>query len=173
MSAVKAVAVVGYKNTGKTTLIAKLVRAFKEEGFRVGTCKHDGGHELTLDVAGTDTWQHAQAGADVTLIASRAQAAMQVFYEQEPPLEKWLLQMSDPVLGLDLVLVEGWKESKLPKIVLLGDEIDEKIENLANVLAYAGDLNRHAIADNGYQVYDRNEINALVSLIKASVLQIS
>lgn len=168
MSVVKAVAVVGYKNTGKTTLVSKLVRALKEEGYRIGTCKHDGGHDFAIDTPGTDTWQHAQAGADATLIASRSHAALQVFYEQEPPLERWLAQLSDPSLGLDLVIVEGWKRSDLPKIVLLGDE---KIEHLSNVLAFAGDLSRCSIADPDLEVYDRNEIKALVQLIKERVLQ--
>ncbi|MGZ6530109.1 MAG: molybdopterin-guanine dinucleotide biosynthesis protein B, partial [Tumebacillaceae bacterium] len=146
----------------------KLVQAFKAEGLRVGTCKHDGAHEIAMDALGTDTWKHREAGADVTLIASRTQAAMQVFYGEQPSLERWLDQLSDPQLRLDLVVVEGWKHSDLPKIVLLGDE---KIEQLSNVIGYAGDLSIGSIADPKVQVYDRDEISALVQLIKTRVLQ--
>lgn len=163
----KVISVVGYKNTGKTTLVSKLVAAFKAEGLRVATCKHDGGHDFTLDTPGTDTYKHRQAGADVTLIASRTHAAMQVYYEQEPPLDDWLAKLSDPALALDLVIVEGWKRSDLPKIVLLGPE---KIERMTNVVAFAGDCRFSSIAVEGAEVYDRNDVAALVRLLHARVL---
>lgn len=167
---VPAVAVVGYKNTGKTTLVTRLVAAFKKEGYRVGTCKHDGAHELRLDASGTDSEQHAAAGADVTLVASRTQAAKRVFYAEEavePPLERWLAELSDPALALDLIIVEGWKHSTIPKIVMLGEE---KSEQFPNVLAYVSDLQISSIAVNSLRVYDRDDIVSLIHLIKQQVM---
>jgi molybdopterin-guanine dinucleotide biosynthesis protein B len=163
----KAVAVVGCKNTGKTTLVSRLVAAFKKEGYRVGTCKHDGLHDFEIDTPGTDTWKHREAGADVTLIASKSHAAMRVYYQQEPPLDAFLEQLSRKELGLDLVIVEGWKRSDLPKIVLLGPE---KIERLTNVIAYAGNCKESSIAVGDERVYDRDDLEALVQLIKDRVL---
>lgn len=171
MSRVPAVAVVGYKNTGKTTLVARLVAAFQQEGCRVGTCKHDGGHDFEYDRPGTDSQQHREAGAAVTLLASRTKAVLGMFYgeqgQPEPELETWLDLLSAPEHGLDLILVEGWKRSALPKIVLLGPE---KIERITNVLAYAADCKGSLIADDGRQVYDREDIDSFVQLIKEQVL---
>lgn len=159
--------VVGYKNTGKTTLVSKLVAALKAEGYRVGTCKHDGGHEFEIDRIDTDTWKHRQAGADVTFIASKTHAALQFFYEAEASLDDWLEHLSRPELGLDLIIVEGWKRSHLPKIVMLGHE---KIEQLSNVIGYATDCKGSSIAEGYAAVYDRDNVEAFVHLIKARVL---
>jgi molybdopterin-guanine dinucleotide biosynthesis protein B len=166
---VPAVAVVGYKNTGKTTLVTRLVAAFQKEGYRVGTCKHDGGHDFEIDRPDTDTWKHREAGAAVTLIASRSKAALQISYDEqsEPGVEEWLERLSDPQLGLDLVIVEGWKRSDLPKIVMVGSE---NLERLSNVIAYAADCKTSSIADLGRQVYDKGDIDSFVQLIKARVL---
>jgi molybdopterin-guanine dinucleotide biosynthesis protein MobB len=162
-----AVAVVGYKNSGKTTLVARLTARLKELGYAVGTCKHDGAHDLRLDAEGTDSARHRAAGAEITLVAGREQAFWQRSYAEEPPLEHWLEQLSDPALGLDLILVEGWKHSTLPKIVLTGSE---NLEHLSNVLAYAVDSSRTKIAEGGTGVYDREDIEGLIHLIRCRVL---
>jgi molybdopterin-guanine dinucleotide biosynthesis protein MobB len=158
--------VVGYKNTGKTTLVSRLVTALKAEGYRVGTLKHDGGHDFEIDREGTDTWKHRQAGADVTLIASKSHAALQLFYEEEPALEQWLDQLSHPQFGLDILVVEGWKRSTLPKIVMIGHE---KIEQLSNVIGYVSDYKASSIADEYPEVYDREDVEKIVELIKTRV----
>ncbi|MGB8956776.1 MAG: molybdopterin-guanine dinucleotide biosynthesis protein B [Tumebacillaceae bacterium] len=157
------IAVVGTKNTGKTTLVSRLVAAFKKTGLRVATCKHDGGHDFEIDVPETDTWKHRQAGADITLIASRSHMALQLFYEEEPSLDVWLEQLKRLPAPPDLVLVEGWKRSALPKIVLLGPE---KIEQLSNVVAYVRAGEPESIADQPSGVYDREDIVGLVQLIQ-------
>ncbi|TCP52389.1 molybdopterin-guanine dinucleotide biosynthesis protein MobB [Tumebacillus sp. BK434] len=160
----KAVAVVGYKNTGKTTLVARLVAAFKADGLRVGTLKHEaGGHDIPGDTPHSDTWQHRAAGADATLLVSPTQAVQREYYASEPPLEHFLAELAD----LDLVLVEGWKSSDLPKIVLVSGG---KIERLTNVIALAGNCKDSSIAVGQEQVYDREDIEALVQLIKEHVL---
>ena len=172
---VPAVAVVGVTNSGKTTLVARLVEAFKREGLRVGTCKHDGAHDFEIDRPSTDSWKHREAGADVTLVASRTHAALQQFYaeEAEPPLERWLEELSDPRLGLDLIVVEGWKNSALPKIVLLRDEDDVKnVEHLSNVVCYAADSQLPSIAVHDSAVYyERDDSPNLVQSIRARVLR--
>lgn len=156
-------AVVGTKNTGKTTLVSRLVAAFKKKGLRVATCKHDGGHDFEIDVPNTDTWKHRQAGADITLIASRSHMALQMFYEEEPSLDVWLEQLKRLPQPPDLVLVEGWKRSSVPKIVMLGPE---KIEQLSNVVAYVRAGASESIADRSFVVYDKEDIEGLVQFIE-------
>jgi molybdopterin-guanine dinucleotide biosynthesis protein B len=104
--------VVGYKNTGKTTLICRLVQAFKCSGYRVGTIKHDG-HDFEIDKPGTDTWKHRASGADMVAITSAFQTAM---IESGPAA---LQELIGRMGGADIVLAEGFKAEHYPKIVLL------------------------------------------------------
>ncbi|MFC4102228.1 molybdopterin-guanine dinucleotide biosynthesis protein B [Paenibacillus xanthanilyticus] len=119
--------IVGYKNSGKTTLVAALVRLLKAEGFRVGTVKHDA-HDFTMDHPGTDTWQHQEAGADVTAISSSRRAA--VLTNEPATLDALLSHMG----GMDIVLVEGFKQERYAKLVLIRKPDDlPLLEQLANI----------------------------------------
>lgn len=62
-------AISGVKNSGKTTLITKLIPVFRKYGLRTATIKHDG-HDFEADVPGTDTYRHLQAGAYGTAVFS-------------------------------------------------------------------------------------------------------
>ncbi len=61
------VAIVGGSNSGKTTLIEKLIPIFRQRGYRVGTIKHVM-HEMVFDQSGKDSWRHAMAGADTVMV---------------------------------------------------------------------------------------------------------
>lgn len=63
-------AVSGVKNSGKTTLITKILPLLKAKGLNVAVIKHDG-HDFEADVPETDSWKFAKAGADSTLIFSK------------------------------------------------------------------------------------------------------
>lgn len=170
---VPAVAVVGWKHTGKTTLVARLTAALQAEGYRVGTCKHDGAHELQSGDEGTDTWKHRQAGAQVTLAVSREMAVLHEVYAEEPPLADWVGRLQDPRFGLDVILVEGWKHSPLPKFVLIGtDAPSESIgEQLSNVLGFVRNGTGAFLDTREVPVYDREDIQAIVDRIKRCVLR--
>lgn len=97
--------------TGKTTLLLKVLALLKERGYRVGTVKH-ALHEIQLDKEGSDSWRHAQAGADICVIAGRGILATLRKVEQ-PSLEEALAHVSHDT---DIVLVEGFKELPISKI---------------------------------------------------------
>lgn len=103
------VAVSGVKNSGKTTLITKLIPEFKRRGLTVATIKHDG-HEFEGDVEGTDTYKHSKAGAYGTAIFSNGQY---VIRKQQQVTEHDLIPMFDEV---DVILLEGFKNSTHPKV---------------------------------------------------------
>ena len=116
----KVISVVGYKKSGKTALVSALVR--KLSGFgSVGTVKHMG--EFRYNPEDTDTGRHFDAGADTVIGLTDTEM---VSFSGDPDLERALDALCDR--GLDFAVVEGFKESKLPKIVL-GD-----LEGLSNVL---------------------------------------
>ncbi len=105
--------ITGWKNSGKTTLVAALVAEFTARGLQVSTVKH-AHHDFEIDQEGTDSWKHRKAGAKETaLVSSRRWALMHELKEEdEPSLE----DMLDKLAPCDLVLVEGFKRAHHPKI---------------------------------------------------------
>ena len=105
--------VVGWKNSGKTTLMERLVSEITGRGFTVSTIKH-AHHVFDVDRPGKDSYRHREAGAREVLVASGARWALmrELREEEEPPLEQLLARLA-PV---DLVLIEGYKRDAHPKV---------------------------------------------------------
>ena len=98
--------VVGWKNSGKTTLMVGLVATLVGRGVRVSTVKHSH-HGFDVDQPGKDSYRHREAGAFEAMVASSRRWAIvhELRVEPEPRLED-LIQRLAPV---DLVLAEGFK----------------------------------------------------------------
>lgn len=109
----------GLKDSGKTGLIIKLINEFIKEGYSVGVIKHDG-HEYVMDREGTDTFRFRQAGAFCSAIFSDTQYS--VNYQGKTGLEN----MIGLCQGADIIMIEGMKESVLPKIEVVRREISRK-----------------------------------------------
>jgi len=105
--------VTGWKNSGKTGLMERLVAEITGRGFSVSTVKH-AHHSFDVDHPGKDSYRHRAAGASEVLLASRNRIALmrELRATEEPPLADLLKQLQ-PV---DLVLVEGYKRDRHPKI---------------------------------------------------------
>ena len=109
-----AVLVVGFKDSGKTTVAVKLVAELRSRGLRVGALKH--GHGFRLDTPGTDSWRLAnEGGANPVLLAGPEGFALMGGWkpEEEPGLGDLL---SRHFHGSDGVVVEGYKEEPLPRV---------------------------------------------------------
>ncbi len=121
----KVISVVGYKKSGKTALVSSLVRNLSWFGT-VGTVKHMG--EQRLNPADTDTGRHFDAGADMVigLTGSEATGTELITFSRDSDLEHALDLLCDR--GLDFAVVEGFKESNLPKIAI-GD-----LQRVSNVV---------------------------------------
>ncbi|MHC5040335.1 MAG: molybdopterin-guanine dinucleotide biosynthesis protein B [Planctomycetota bacterium] len=106
------VSVIGKKNSGKTTLLEKLIPELKRRGHRVGVIKHDV-HGFEMDHEGKDTYRQFHAGADMVLIQSPTKMAMVRRLTVLPSLQEiaWLYAGD-----LDLLLTEGYKSGDCPKI---------------------------------------------------------
>lgn len=103
---------VGWKNSGKTTLIEKLIAGLKEVGYRVAAVKHDA-HRFEIDHPGKDSYRFSAAGADATVLSSREKTAVVFCHPEELPIETILSRLLE---GVDIVLAEGYKTSRFPKI---------------------------------------------------------
>lgn len=123
---------VGYSNSGKTTLLTRLIPLLERTGIRVGVVKHDGGHDFEWDQEGKDTWKYREAGASLVAISSQTKTAML----EQRPLELAELIARMAAAGADLVLVEGFKREGYPKLVLLREPGDEELlSQVTHVLA--------------------------------------
>lgn len=105
--------VVGWKNTGKTGLVTRLVAHLSGLGYTVSTIKH-AHHAFDIDHQGRDSYRHREAGAHQVLIASSTRVAMmeELRGAPEPPLDE-LLARFNPA---DIVIIEGYKGEGHPKI---------------------------------------------------------
>lgn len=111
------VAVSGVKNSGKTTLLAALLPRLKAKGLRVGFIKHDG-HDFSPDPAGTDSFRLRGLGADPVAVYSPHR--YMITARREAMTVEDLLPHFQAV---DLVLLEGGKDSPYPKIEVLRRDI--------------------------------------------------
>lgn len=127
-------AIAGFKNSGKTTLLCKLIRQLSDRGVRIGSLKHDG-HDFEMDHKGTDTYQFQAAGAVSVMIQSSAKIAMiEHLQEKTPPSP---IECIKRFREVDMVLVEGYKHEPLPKLVVARtrEQLDG-IEKMEYILAF-------------------------------------
>jgi molybdopterin-guanine dinucleotide biosynthesis protein MobB len=131
---VPVISIVGKSQSGKTTLMEQLIAEFKERGCKVAVVKHcHGGMEI--DHSGKDSWRYAQAGSDAVCISSPDKLAFIRNLDRELSIQE-IMPIIGP--GFDLILVEGFKKSKLPKIEVhrkdLGDDLLCSSEDLSAIV---------------------------------------
>jgi len=113
MSFENVVGIVGWKNSGKTTLVEKLVRELTGRGLKVSTVKH-AHHDFDIDHQGKDSYRHRAAGAQEVLVASGQRWAL--LHELRGAPEPTLSDLLAHLQPCDLVLVEGFKQGLHRKI---------------------------------------------------------
>jgi len=154
----------GWKSSGKTTLVERLVAELVHRGLRVATVKH-AHHEARIDDAATDSARHRRAGASEVALVSSARWAIihELREEDEPTLDEVLARLSPA----DIVIVEGYKRAPIPKIEVRRAEQATK-EPLAardpNVIAIAAD---HAVAETNLPVFALDDVAAIADFITA------
>ena len=102
--------IVGKSQAGKTTLIEKLIPQLKKRGYKIGTIKH-AHHGFDVDKKGKDSRRHQEAGADTVIVSSPGKIAM-VKKDTWQGLENLTGYFQD----MDLIITEGFKRVKKPKI---------------------------------------------------------
>ncbi|HDX9613254.1 TPA: molybdopterin-guanine dinucleotide biosynthesis protein B [Bacillus toyonensis] len=124
--------IVGYQNSGKTTLVEKIVHALAESEMKVATIKHHG-HGGFPEVAQKDSERHRKAGAVVSSVEGAGLLSLSSLREE------WSLQEIIRLyefFEVDTILIEGYKKENYPKVVLLRSAEDvELVHKLENVVA--------------------------------------
>lgn len=114
------VVISGVKNSGKTTLITKLIPVLGEKGYRTAVIKHDG-HDFACDIPGTDTYKFTDSGAYGVAIFSPYRMFIHKVGTGET--EESLIAMFPEA---DLILMEGFKELTCPKLEIVRKAISDQ-----------------------------------------------
>lgn len=133
-------AIVGWSGTGKTTLLQQVIPILLSKGIRTGLIKHTH-HEMDVDTPGKDSYLLRKAGASQVMVASSERWALMCETPEKRSIDlPYLLSRMDHSV-LEIVLVEGFKEESVPKIVLWRAGIKGGIEELLDeqVIAVASD----------------------------------
>ena len=106
-----------FSGTGKTTLLTQIIPLLKRHDLKIGLIKHSH-HNFEIDKPGKDSFRLRAAGASTVLLASDRRRA--IISEFAPPQEPELADQLRAIahINLDLILVEGFKAERFPKIEL-------------------------------------------------------
>ncbi|MEH7416393.1 molybdopterin-guanine dinucleotide biosynthesis protein B [Neobacillus drentensis] len=161
--------VVGYQNSGKTTIVTKLIKTLTAQGIKTATIKHHG-HGGKPDVwEQKDSSRHLSSGALAAIVEGSGRMILQsdnLNLSLEDEIE--LLKFYQP----DVVLVEGYKQQNYPKLLLLKKKEDlhllKTISNIRAIGYWSEDL------DNGnshpsFSIHNEELINWTVGLIQKNV----
>lgn len=156
--------VTGWKNSGKTGLMERLITEFTNRGFAVSSIKH-AHHTFDVDHAGKDSHRHRIAGAKEVILASRTRVAiMQELRGADEPTLDVLLARITPV---DLVLVEGYKRDRHPKIECHRAETAQPLiaRDDPTIRAIASDC----AIETDQPVFDLNDTRAIADFITSDI----
>lgn len=157
----KAIGFIGYSDSGKTTLIEKLVALFGARGLRVAAIKH-AHHGFDMDRPGKDSYRYREAGAQQVLIATAQRWALLTETVRPATLEEVLAQLAP----CDLAVIEGFRsEGDIPRIEVrrMANTEPPLFPGDPNVIAIAAD---HAV-DTRLPVLDLNDTAKIAAFVLA------
>ena len=159
------ISIVGRSNTGKTTLIEKLVPELSRRGYRVAVIKH-AARGFEIDREGKDSWRYKKAGTyKIVLISPKELALMEVF-EREYNVEELMdLYIKDA----DVVLLEGHKDNPYPRIEMLRKGVEPLPQDGKehHLIAFVGDKSQ----DAGIPHFHVDEIQKLGDFLEERYLR--
>lgn len=126
----------GYSGSGKTTLLKKLILLLKARNVRFAVIKHSH-HDMDIDIPGKDSYELRKSGAEQIIVASSHRWALITETPNNPPnLTDLVKQFSD----VDLVLVEGFKDAAITKIVCHRQANNKALFYDSHTIAIASDV---------------------------------
>jgi molybdopterin-guanine dinucleotide biosynthesis adapter protein len=159
---VPVVTIVGKPDSGKTVLAQKLITELKSRGHRVAAAKHAHKH-VDTDTPGKDTWLFTQAGSQATVLATPTGVTLYKNLDGEAGLSDALAALGE---SYDIVIAEGFRKSRAPKIVMLESGNNEIIPDEPGLCA--------AISDEPLQVklphFKRNDVQEIADFIEKEIM---
>ena len=162
MSAPRVVAVVGFKDAGKTQAVEALVRELTRRGLGVGTLKHTS-RTRPLDTPGKDTWRHREAGSVASAILTSESAA--VFLNHPVNVVDAVARLGP----LDIVVLEGFKSLDAVARIMIPRDAEE-VKALANGLEIAisgPSVEGLSVGGKGMPVFPLSRVGELADLVES------
>lgn len=158
------VSVIGWHNSGKTTVAAALVRIWRARGLHVAAVKHSR-EDVELDRPGTDTFVLAEAGANVVAISSRGRLAILERPAREVSLREIVARLPE---SIDIVVAEGYKGEDTPKVEVMRSGYGEgRISAPGQLLAV---VSEQPISAGAVPVYTFEQCDALATYLLEKLL---
>jgi molybdopterin-guanine dinucleotide biosynthesis protein B len=158
----------GWSGSGKTTVLTKVIPRIVAQGKRVSTLKH-AHHGFDLDQPGKDSHAHRASGASEVLIASAKRWAImhELRDAPEPPLRDLIKRLSPT----DLVIVEGYKRERIPKLEIYRAEVGKPLLHLEDdwIVAIASDA---PLPQAAVPVVDLNDTGKIADILLAEAIPI-
>jgi len=130
---------VGFSGSGKTTILTQVIERLQQKGLHIAVIKHTH-HHFDIDKPGKDSFRFRTSGAKQVIVGSKKRFALMVELEQDEPDLTFLMSKLN-LDGLDLILFEGFKHEKYPKIEVhrKGHSKEWLFPDDANIIALATD----------------------------------
>ena len=157
------IAIAGRSSSGKTTMVEKLISEISGRGYRTAAVKHSH-HEIEFDQSHKDSWRHARAGAEETIVCAANAFRFIKYFDEEPDLEMLCGYFSEDI---DIVIAEGFSSDPIPKIEVHRKDIGPLLENAANVIAIATD----EPLDTAVTQFDLEDVPAIADLIVEKLIK--
>jgi len=158
---------VGSSGSGKTTLIEKVIKNLTMKGLHVGTIKHTH-KDFEIDIAGKDSWKHKRAGAKLVILSSPEKFALISDTPGEMTIDDFI-EGYQSVRSVDLLIVEGFKRDKYPKIEVYRKDVSRKLRCMEDptIIALAVPSKEKASLprDLHIPVFDMEEVEGLSDFI--------
>ena len=150
----------GWSGSGKTTLIEKLIPLFVARGLKVSLVKH-AHHSFDVDQPGKDSYRHRHAGCSEVLVTSSKRWVL--MHELRGSPEPGFAELIRQVSPCDLLLVEGFKREKLPKLEVYRASVGESLLHPQDpdIVAVASDQR----VDTKLPQFDLNDASGIAAFI--------
>ncbi len=157
------ISIIGHSQSGKTTLIEKLVTELTSRGYTVGTIKH-APSGTTLDEPNKDTWRHIEAGSAATAIISRDRMALLRPVTPETPLNEIVHFFGE---AYDIIITEGFKQASTPKVEVHRKESGPLLTDITKLVAIATD----EPVESKVRQFDLNDAKSLADFIEQGFIK--
>lgn len=169
MAEARVLGITGWSGSGKTVLITRLIPELRSRGLKIATVKH-AHHGFETDQPGKDSYEHRNAGASEVIVSSARRWAQ--VHELDDEHEATLAQLLRRISPCELILVEGFKTQRHPKLEVYRAALGQPPlwGSLGAVVAVASDT---PVAEAPVPVVDLNDIAAVADLVCARAQPLS
>jgi molybdopterin-guanine dinucleotide biosynthesis adapter protein len=157
------VSVIGNSESGKTTLITKLVQELKSRGYRVATIKHTP-QGSDFDESDKDSWRHIQAGSEATAVSSPDKIVLIKPVTQDATIDELSHLLGE---DYDIILTEGFKHGDAPKIEAHRKDTGPLLKDIKKLIGIVTDEPLETRA----RQFSFDDINSLVDLLEKGFIK--